>query len=85
MLVFAYLVNLIFRMYNLDDDSYQASTQVNPFDESTLPEMYLAAMNLFFSVAIRATGSEDFLKNGIDILRDTTGGIKNEDQVFIDG
>jgi hypothetical protein len=78
-LVFAYLCNLIVRMYSLDDDSYQASVQVNPFDETTLPEMYLGAMNLFFSIDIRATGNDEFLRNGIDILRDTNSGIKNED------
>ena len=74
----AYLVNLTVRMYNLDDDSYQASTQVNPFDETTLEEMNFSDMKLWFSIDIRASGDSTFIKEGIDILRDTAGGLKNE-------
>lgn len=74
----AYLCNLTVRMYSLDDDSYQASTQVNPFDDTTLVEMNLSDMKLWFSIDIRATGDSDFIKNGIDILRDTSGSLKNE-------
>lgn len=66
LLCFGYLVNMVIRMYALEDDDYKSVPQVNPQDLTTKDEIRLGEMNAYWSIDIRNTqGSKSLEKFGI--------------------
>jgi hypothetical protein len=71
-------------MWTLEDDNYKSLSQVNPFDETVLKTLNFADMKIFWSIDMRGSLDINYLRR-IDILKDSAGKIRNEDQVFFDG